>query len=527
MFKKLCIFEKLIPIVLLLILTSCATTQKQPIVKAETIEKPEITNNLDNSLSDLTKQITNSITEDGKKKIAVIEFSDLDGNVTQFGKYLAEELITRLFRTKKFEVVERQLLNKVLSEQKLGITGIIDDESAIAIGKILGVDAIVSGSITDLGTSLKVNARVISTEKGKVFGVAGTKIVKDETVEKLMGIISYVQKEEVQKQTKKKEISKEVLKKVKAEKFTFELIKCEMSSEGNVTCDFLITNNDKNDREFKLYADRSRIFDDFGNEYHTMESKLADKKGERGFNPTSLLVSGVPTRAILNFRKGPLYTKEEIDYITGRHRFKSTRSSLTSNVIQEARGISLLEIYFDVPLQTPLQKAIFRNIPLSIGIISTVQSEEVKKQIEKEISKEVLKKVEVEKFTFEVTECEMSSEGRVTCDLLITNNEKEDRKFELLWRYSRMFDDFGNEYYVKEIKLANKEGMNPIILLVSDVPTRAILTFDNVSKEARSVALLKIYFVINPYEGGGPGAYRPIDLSTLPNACLRNIPLSK
>jgi len=225
MFKKLCILEKLIIIVLLLLLTSCATTQKQPIVKIETIEKPEITNNLDNSLSDLTTQITNSITEDGKKKIAVIEFSDLEGNVTQFGKYLAEELITRLFRTKKFEVVERQLLNKVLSEQKLGITGLIDDKSAIAIGKILGVDAIVSGTITDFVTDLKVNARIISTETGKVFGVAATNIVKDENVRKLMGIISTVKKEEVQKQMEKKEISKEVLKKVESEKFTFELTK--------------------------------------------------------------------------------------------------------------------------------------------------------------------------------------------------------------------------------------------------------------------------------------------------------------
>ncbi len=169
MFKIFCIFGKLFPIVLLLIFLSCATTNRQPIAKTETFEKPEITNNLDNSLSELTTQIINSITEDGKKKIAVIEFSDLEGNVTQFGKYLAEELITRLFRTKKFEVVERQLLNKIISEQKLSISGMIDENSAKELGRILGVDAIVSGTITDLGTSLKVNARIISTETGKVF----------------------------------------------------------------------------------------------------------------------------------------------------------------------------------------------------------------------------------------------------------------------------------------------------------------------------------------------------------------------
>jgi curli biogenesis system outer membrane secretion channel CsgG len=43
--------------------------------------------------------------------------------------------------TRRFEVVERQLLNKVLEEQNLGMTGILDESSAARIGKNLGVDA--------------------------------------------------------------------------------------------------------------------------------------------------------------------------------------------------------------------------------------------------------------------------------------------------------------------------------------------------------------------------------------------------
>jgi len=78
-----------------------------------------------------------------KTKIAVIEFSDLKGNKTEFGKLLSEELITRLFRTGKFEVVERTLLNKVIAEHELSFTGIVDPDSAMQLGKILGIDAIV------------------------------------------------------------------------------------------------------------------------------------------------------------------------------------------------------------------------------------------------------------------------------------------------------------------------------------------------------------------------------------------------
>ena len=165
------------------LLCGCAT-QQQNIVQEK---KPVIPDNsLDSQLANLTNQIVESLSQESKSKIAVIEFSDLNGNITEFGMYLSEELITRLFLTLKFDVIERQLLNQVISEQKLGMTGLIDDKSAIAIGNLLGVDAIVSGTVTDLGVSLKVNARLIATETGSVFAVASTEIIKDEKVKTLI-----------------------------------------------------------------------------------------------------------------------------------------------------------------------------------------------------------------------------------------------------------------------------------------------------------------------------------------------------
>src|SRR5437588_8886187 len=119
---------------------------------------------LDQRISELSQQIANKMSAKQRTTIAVIEFTDLQGNVTDFGRYLAEELITRLYETEKFKVIERQLLNKVITEQKLSLTGVVDPTSARQLGKILGVDAIVSGTLTNLAQSLKVNARLISTE---------------------------------------------------------------------------------------------------------------------------------------------------------------------------------------------------------------------------------------------------------------------------------------------------------------------------------------------------------------------------
>jgi TolB-like protein len=144
-------------------------------------------NALDQRISELSQKISNGLTENQKRTIAVVEFADLRGNVTDFGRFIAEELITHLYETKKFKVIERQLLNKVITEQKLSLTGMIDQMSAQKLGKLLGVDAIASGTVTDLGDSLRVNARLIDTSTAEIFAVASTEIAKDDKVKILTG----------------------------------------------------------------------------------------------------------------------------------------------------------------------------------------------------------------------------------------------------------------------------------------------------------------------------------------------------
>ena len=54
------------------------------------------------------------------------------------------------------------------------------------IGEVLGIDAIVTGSIAYLGRHIKINARMIGVDNAKVFAAASRKIPKDETVEALL-----------------------------------------------------------------------------------------------------------------------------------------------------------------------------------------------------------------------------------------------------------------------------------------------------------------------------------------------------
>ncbi|HEX3048702.1 MAG TPA: FlgO family outer membrane protein [Bacillota bacterium] len=148
---------------------------------------PVSASELDKKMDDLTAQISADIISNGQTTIAVMEFSDIQGCRSALGKFIAEELTTRLFKTRKFVVVERELLNKVLQEHQLNLAGFIEPNSAQELGRLLGATAIVTGTITDLGKTIKINARLIATETGAIFSVAAVEITKNEALEKLAG----------------------------------------------------------------------------------------------------------------------------------------------------------------------------------------------------------------------------------------------------------------------------------------------------------------------------------------------------
>ena len=144
---------------------------------------------LGDGIKELATQISTSAAKQQKQKIAVLPFRELEGQPTVLGTYLAEELVTNLFQLGNFEIVERQLLDKVLGELKVEQSGAIDPSTAKEIGRVTGVDAIVTGSITDLQSFVGVNCRLIDTTTGKIFGAAQTKITKDDDVKKIRDFV--------------------------------------------------------------------------------------------------------------------------------------------------------------------------------------------------------------------------------------------------------------------------------------------------------------------------------------------------
>ncbi len=95
-----------------------------------------------------------------RKRVAVLDFdyatvrafvNDIWGSDQDIGKGIADMLVTQLVRNGTYSVIERNKLDQVLREQNFQQSGRADASTAAQLGRILGVDAIIIGSITQFG----------------------------------------------------------------------------------------------------------------------------------------------------------------------------------------------------------------------------------------------------------------------------------------------------------------------------------------------------------------------------------------
>jgi formylglycine-generating enzyme required for sulfatase activity/TolB-like protein len=119
-----------------------------------------------------------------KTKIAVLDFEQRgDAFKTQdMGGIVAEWFTTAMVKDGRFQVVERALLKQIIEEQKLGMSGLIDQGSTAQLGKILGVKTIISGSVLLFQDYVEVNARIINVNTGSIVAAEN---LRSTTPEKL------------------------------------------------------------------------------------------------------------------------------------------------------------------------------------------------------------------------------------------------------------------------------------------------------------------------------------------------------
>jgi len=141
------------------------------------------------SLAKLNKKVMNiqegdKVYQEMKKvtRIAITEFT-YGNEFNDFTRNVQDILYTNLIQ-RGMTVVEREKMEQVLNELGKSFIGMIDSSTAAEIGKMLGVEAIVVGTVADMGNSVDLRTRLVDVEKGSAITAAQIDMVKDTIITK-------------------------------------------------------------------------------------------------------------------------------------------------------------------------------------------------------------------------------------------------------------------------------------------------------------------------------------------------------
>jgi hypothetical protein len=121
----------------------------------------------------------------GKLTVAVLDFEAKEAGGPEMGVKISDLLTIYLSTMGNFEVVERVKLKQVLGEQALNLSGAVDPEQAVEVGRLVGAKLMVFGRAFSLQDELYLTAKVVSAETGRVAGT----LVKAKMNAELPGVI--------------------------------------------------------------------------------------------------------------------------------------------------------------------------------------------------------------------------------------------------------------------------------------------------------------------------------------------------
>ena len=271
------------------------------------------------SLAKITKKVMDikegdKVYQEMKKvtRIAITEFT-YGNEFNDFTRNVQDILYTNLIQ-RGMTVVEREKIDQVLEELGKSFSGMIDFSTAAEIGKMLGVEAIVVGTVADMGNSVDLRARLVDVEKGAAITAAQIDVVKDPTIAGLLG--SGVRRSVYGKIPTVTIEKSKAIQEVKVQNFTFNLIKWQKKGDGiyfelNVTsdqdsCIGMYLYPRYMSRWGKKVKGNTRIFDEFGNEYFANNIQLGNYDvTKKGYDPDyaveNTLVASVPMKVIVSF----------------------------------------------------------------------------------------------------------------------------------------------------------------------------------------------------------------------------------
>lgn len=102
------------------------------------------------------------------RRVAVAPFDCDAGSIQEAGRAASDLAVARLSQGGVFEVVERSQIERILREQAMQLEGVVNDQTAVRVGNLLGVDAMVYGSVVgDYRETPSQEARKVQVDTGQ------------------------------------------------------------------------------------------------------------------------------------------------------------------------------------------------------------------------------------------------------------------------------------------------------------------------------------------------------------------------
>src|ERR1039458_942915 len=268
----------------------------------------------DKDIKALAATFADTLVKLSKKTIAVVDFNDLQGNVTELGRYLAEQVSVALAMTDKgIEVIDRTHLKVLLQENKLSSSatmnepknranapGIIDPATARKLGQIAGVDVLVTGTLTPFGDSVQLAVKALDATTAHIIGASTTDIAKTKAIEELLsrGITANAAPtpQPMGSATPNPSAS------IQEHGFLFEPLYCKTSG-GNTGCLIRITNTTNQSVDFYVFATESQstLIDDRGNQYTPKGMQFGNTGGRGSTNISKTVPPNLPMNLFLSY----------------------------------------------------------------------------------------------------------------------------------------------------------------------------------------------------------------------------------
>jgi hypothetical protein len=168
----------IIPILMFII--GCASCASIPVVAPRTSGSSS-GKDLDVAIKEAAAQMEANIP--ARTTVALVSVASTSA---QLSEYVISRLEAALVSGRKLVVVDRANLDKVRAEQGFQLSGDVDDNSAKAIGKLLGAGAIVTGSFTNLGDVYSLTLKAINLETATIAVSYPADIAKSTRIETML-----------------------------------------------------------------------------------------------------------------------------------------------------------------------------------------------------------------------------------------------------------------------------------------------------------------------------------------------------